>query len=62
MENLIHAVINEIERDFNIKDYSALDEMLSLLVKDENNVKILKGYLSDKELEMLNNGVTEKRY
>lgn len=59
---LEHAVINQLEADFNDQDYDAMSEVLQMLMKDENNVEILINYLSDTAQENLAEGKTFFRY
>lgn len=47
-QNLLeHAFINQLETDFNDQDYDAMSEMIQLLIKNEDNKKIIVEYLSD---------------
>lgn len=59
---LEHAVINQLEADFEDQDYDSMSEMLQMLMKDDNNVEILINYLSDTAQENLTEGKTFKRY
>ena len=59
---LEHAVINQLESDFEDQDYDSMSEMLQLLMKDDNNVEILINYLSDTAQENLAECRTFKRY
>lgn len=44
---LLHAVINQLETDFDEQDYDAMDELITMLMKNEDNHEILFAYLSD---------------
>lgn len=44
---LEHAFINQLEADFDEQDYDAISEMIQLLIKNEENRKIIIEYLSD---------------
>ena len=59
---LEHAVINQLESDFEDQDYDAMSEMLQMLMKDERNLEILVEYLSDTAQENLVEGKTFFRY
>lgn len=59
---LLHAVLNEIESDFDNQDYDSIDELLTLLIKVPEAKAFLIGYLSDDAKEYWIQGTTEKRY
>jgi len=59
---LEHGVLNEIERDFNAQDFTAISEMLQLLIKNDASRNILLEYLSDGEREDLTEGTISRRY
>lgn len=62
-DNLLqHAVINQLETDFNDRDFDAMSEMLELLIKNEESKKILIEYLSDTAKENWLEGKTIVRY
>ena len=60
------GVITQLENDLNDlvspTDYSALDEMLTLLIKNKKNEKILLGYLGDDILERIHENKLEFKY
>jgi DNA-binding SARP family transcriptional activator len=59
---LEHAVLNQLEADFDSQDYDAMSEMLQLLIQNDEARNILVGYLGDSALENLNDGETFMRY
>lgn len=59
---LEHAVINQLEADFNDQYYDTMSEMLQLLIQNDGARNILVGYLGDTALENLNEGKTFMRY
>jgi hypothetical protein len=59
---LLHAVINQLETDFNDHEYDAMDEFLTLLIKDEKSKNILIEYLSDTAKENWLEGKTATRF
>ncbi len=47
-QNLLeHAFINQLETDFNEQEYDVMSKMIQLLIKNEDNKKIIIEYLSD---------------
>jgi hypothetical protein len=44
---LLHAVINQLETDFDDQEYDAMDELITMLMKNPDNHEILFAYLSD---------------
>ena len=59
---LEHAVINQLEQDFEDQDYDALSEMLGLLMEDERSAKILTEYIGDELREQFLEGKVTIRY
>lgn len=59
---LEHAVINQLESDFEDQDYDAMSEMLQFLIKDEKSKKILIEYLGDTAKENWLEKRTNVRY
>ena len=62
LELLEHAVINQLESDFDDQDYDAMSEMIQFLLKSENSRHILIEYLSDEQREYWIQGKTKTRY
>lgn len=44
---LVHALLNQLESDFEEQEYDSIDELLSSLIKDDKNKVLLIEYLSD---------------
>lgn len=62
-ENLLeHAFINQLETDFNDQEYDAMSEMIQLLIKNQDNKKIIIEYLSDTAKENWLEGRTNCRF
>lgn len=62
-KNLLkHAVINQLEVDFGDSDYDAMDELFTMLLKNNDNVSILHDYFSDTGQQNLAEGLTHKRW
>lgn len=60
---LVHAVINQLEADFEIKDFDAMSEMIECLLKhDRPNHDVLYQYLGDTAQHNLKEGLTAKRW
>lgn len=59
---LEHAVINQLESDFDEQDFDAMSEMLTLLIKNEESKNILIEYLSDSAKENWLEKRTSVRY
>jgi len=59
---LEHAVLNQLEADFNDLDFDSMSEMLELLIKNEDSKKILIEYLGNSALENLIEQRTIIRY
>ena len=47
LELLEKAFIEQVREDLNVGDYTAISEMLNLLVLDEKALKIIKAYLPE---------------
>lgn len=62
LDQIEHAVLNQIESDFESQDYDALSEMLQCLLQVEDAKKILINYLSDNFLEDVVEGRIKLRY
>ena len=63
LDALEHAVINQLETDFNEQEYDAMSELLQTLMGQGEEVKnILFNYLSDSAQENYREGLTSKRY
>lgn len=64
LDALEHAVINQLETDFNEQEYDAMSEMLQTLMTEggEKAQEILYNYLSDSAQEKYKEGLTSKRY
>jgi len=60
--SLEHAFINQLETDFNDQEYDAMSEMIQLLIKNEDNKKIIIEYLSDTAKENWLEGRTNFRF
>ena len=59
---LEHAIINQLEFDFNLQDYTALSELIQRLIFLEPARKLLIAYLSDTEKEQWLEKKTNTRY
>lgn len=59
---LLHAVINQLEADFDDNEFDAMDELLTKLMENEANHEILIAYLSDGAKENWLEGKTVVRY
>lgn len=59
---LLHAVINQLETDFDDNEFESLDEFLTMLMKNEDNHTILIEYLSDSAKENWLEGKTNVRF
>lgn len=62
LDQIEHAIINQIELDFESQDYDALSEMLQCLLQVKEAKKILINYLSDNLLEDVVEGRIKLRY
>lgn len=63
LDLLVHAVINQLQTDFETTDLESMDEMLKCLIEDkERNHEVLYNYLSDTGQQNLKEGLTEKRW
>jgi len=60
--HLLHAVINQLETDFDDQDYDAMDELITMLMKNSDNHEILYNYLSDSAAENWLEGKTSTRF
>lgn len=62
-QNLLeHAFMNQLEIDFNNKDYDAMSRMIQFLIKNKANENIIIEYLSDTEKENWLEGRTNCRF
>jgi len=59
---LEHAVINQLEADFDDQDFDSMSETIGLLLKNEEAKKILIEYLGDTAKENWLEGRTNVRY
>lgn len=59
---LEHAFINQLETDFVEQEYDGISEMIQLLLKNKDNVKIISEYLSDTEKENWLEGKTNLKF
>jgi len=59
---LEHAIINQLEADFNALDYDAMSEMLKNLIYLEPARRVLVEYLGDSARENWMEGRTSTRY
>ena len=59
---LLHAVINQLEADFDDNDYDAMDELITRLMENPDNHDILYQYLSDSTQENWLEGKTNVRF
>lgn len=59
---LEHAVINQLETDFDDQDFDAMSEMIQCLIQVEDAKKILIEYLSDSGKENWIEQKTVKRW
>ncbi len=59
---LLHAVINQLETDFDDNDFESMDEFLTQLIKVETNHEIFLEYLSDSGKENWLEGKTNVRF
>lgn len=59
---LKHAIINQLEVDFNDNDFESISELIQILINLEPAEKALIGYLSDTALENWQEGKTNTRY
>lgn len=60
--HLLHAVINQMEADFEDQDFDAMDEFITKLMENEDNHIILHNYLSDSAQENWLEGSTNIRF
>ena len=60
--HLLHAVINQLESDFDDNDFDAMDEFITMLMKNTDNHEILHAYLGDTAQENWLEGKTNLRY
>ena len=56
--HLLHAVINQLESDFDDNDFDAMDEFITMLMKNTENIEILYAYLGDTAQENFIEGKT----
>jgi len=61
-EDLEHAVLNQIESDFEEQEYDAISELLQKLIEIPEARQVLVDYLSDTAALNLAEGLTQKRY
>ena len=59
---LLHAVINQLEADFDDNEFESMDELLTKLIENEDNHEILIAYLSDSAKENWLEGRTKVRF
>lgn len=59
---LLHAILNQIETDFDEQDYDSIDEMLQLLMENPEAKHILTEYLSESAKANWLEDKTVKRY
>ena len=59
---LEHAIINQLEADFDDQDFDSMSEMLSLLINNKESKKILIEYLSGSAKKNWLEGKTNVRY
>ncbi len=59
---LLHAVINQLESDFDDNEFDSMDEFLTQLMKVEANHEILYQYLGDAAQENWLEGKTNVRF
>lgn len=59
---LVHAILNQIEADFQSQDFEALDCLLRNLIWSDESKKELLSYLGDSAKENLMEGKTKTRY
>ncbi len=59
---LLHAVIDQLECDFDYNDFNAMDEFLTQLIKVETNHEIFLEYLGDAAKENWLEGKTNVRF
>ncbi len=59
---LLHAVINQLESDFDDNDFESMDDFLTQLIKVETNHEIFLEYLSDSGKENWLEGKTNVRF
>lgn len=59
---LLHALINQLETDFEDQDYDAMDEFITTLMKNPDNHDIIWNYLSDSAQENFIEGRTFTRF
>lgn len=59
---LLHAVINQLEIDFDNNEFDSMDELITKLMENEANHEIFFSYLSDTEQEYWLEGKTNTRF
>lgn len=59
---LIQAFIEQFENDLKDKDYTAIDEVLTMLITKKSNQKAMIGFLSDDVRERMIEGKLQFRY
>lgn len=59
---LLHAIINQLESDFDDNEFDSMDELITKLIENESNHEILIGYLSDSAKEDWLEGRTAVRF
>jgi hypothetical protein len=60
--NLGNAVLNQIEADMGVADFTAWGVLIEALCTNPDNVALLTAYLSDSAQKNLKDGSTSKRY
>lgn len=59
---LLHAVINQLETDFDDNEFHSMDEFLTKLIENEDNHTIMYNYLCDSAQENWIEGKTNTRF
>jgi len=59
---LLHAVINQLETDFDDNEFDAIDELITKLMENMDNHEILYNYLSDSAQQNWMEGKTTIRF
>lgn len=60
--DLGNAVLNQVEADMGMADFTSWSQLIEALCLNPDNVNLLTEYLSEFELNRLNKGLTTKRY
>ena len=59
---LLHALMNQLETDFQDQDYDAMDEFITQLMRNEDNHTIVYSYLTDTAQKNWEEGKTKCRF